>query len=119
MTVPAARSTDGMPVTLYRIKAVDGRGKTCAKSWTLPCYYRAVDQETVELTLTGLASGEYKLIVTAENAYGDASEHVEAQAAMDDGGCPYCHEPHEGFAGKIVLFFHKIAWFFTNLFGKK
>ena len=119
VTVPAANTTDGMPVTLYRIKAVDGRGKVCATGWTLPCYYRAVDQETVELTVTGLASGEYKLVVTAENAYGDVSEPLEAQAAVDDGGCPYCHQPHEGFWGKIVLFFHRIAWFFANLFGKK
>ena len=118
VTVPAARSTDGMPVTLYRIRAVDASGRTAAKSWTLPCYYRAVEQETVELILTGLASGEYRLIVTAENAYGDVSEPVEAQAAVDDGGCPYCHQAHEGFSGRLVLFFHKIAWFFTRLFGK-
>ena len=112
----------GVRVALMRLTvpfaAVDGRGKTVAKSWTLPCYYRAVEQETVELTVTGLASGEYTLVVTAENAYGDASEPVEAQVTVDDGGCPYCHQAHEGFSGKLVLFFHKIAFFFTRLFGK-
>ena len=31
--------------------------------------------------------------------------------------CPYCHQPHTGFIGKIVGFFHRIAYFFKNLFS--
>ena len=116
--VPVAASADGMPVTLYRIKATDRFGITRSKSWTLPCYYRAVTQETVELTLTGLTDGEYTVSVTAENAYGMVSAPVEARVTVTDGECPYCHERHEGVSGKIVLFFHQIAYFFTRLFGK-
>ena len=117
VSVPAAASADGMPVTFYRVKAVNKAGVTVAKSWTLPCYYRAVEQETVELTLTGLFTGEYTISVTAENAYGDASAPVTATVNVDDAECPYCHKTHEGFFGKITLFFHKIAIFFANLFG--
>ena len=89
VTVPVANSTDGMPVTLYRVKAVDNRGKVCAKGWTLPCYYRAVEQETVELTLTGLFTGEYTVSVTAENAYGDASAPVTATVSASAITPPY------------------------------
>ena len=32
--------------------------------------------------------------------------------------CKYCHKPHTGFFGKIVGFFHNIAYFFAHLFGK-
>ena len=32
--------------------------------------------------------------------------------------CKYCHQPHTGFFGKIVGFFHSIAYFFAHLFGK-
>ena len=117
VSVPAAASADGMPVTLYRVKATNKAGITVAKSWTLPCYYRAVEQATVELTLNGLFTGEYTINVTAENAYGDVSAPVKATVNVDEGECPYCHQTHEGFFGKIALFFHKIAYFFTKLFG--
>ncbi len=32
--------------------------------------------------------------------------------------CPYCHQPHTGFLGKIIGFFHRIAYFFKNLFNR-
>ena len=32
--------------------------------------------------------------------------------------CKYCHQPHTGFWGKIVGFFHNIAYFFAHLFGR-
>lgn len=39
--------------------------------------------------------------------------------SSDDGNrCKYCGQVHEGFWGKIVGFFHKIAYFFAHLFGK-
>ena len=117
VSVPAAASADGMPVTLYRVKATNKAGVTVAKSWTLPCYYRAVEQDTVELTLTGLFTGEYTVSVTAENAYGDVSAPVKATVNVAEGECPYCHKTHEGFFGKITLFFHKIAYYLTQLFG--
>ena len=117
-TAPRATSTDGMPVVLYRIRAVDAKGKTVAEDWTLPCYYRAVKQTEIELALTGLEAGEYTVTVTAENAYGMESTPLSAKVTVDDGGCPYCHERHEGFFGPLVLFFHRVAFFFSRLFGK-
>ncbi len=32
--------------------------------------------------------------------------------------CPYCGGQHTGFFGSIVAFFHRIAYFFRNLFAK-
>ena len=32
--------------------------------------------------------------------------------------CPLCHEHHTGFFGKIVGFFHRIIYFFKNLFSR-
>ena len=32
--------------------------------------------------------------------------------------CPLCGETHQGFPGVLVGFFHKIIWFFKNLFQK-
>lgn len=36
----------------------------------------------------------------------------------DSGKCKYCGETHTGFWGKIVQFFHNIAYFFRNLFRR-
>lgn len=37
----------------------------------------------------------------------------------EGGKCPYCGQRHTGFFGGIVGFFHRIAYFFKNLFGGK
>ncbi len=116
-TVPAAKSTDGMPVVLYRYKVINKLGITEKKGWVLPSYYTAGEQETIDLKMTGLAAGDYKIEVIAETAYGVDSEPLTAEVTIDDGGCPYCHEPHEGFAGFFIAIYHYIAWFFTNLFS--
>ena len=31
--------------------------------------------------------------------------------------CPYCHSSHTGAFGGLIAFFHKILYFFANLFG--
>ena len=33
--------------------------------------------------------------------------------------CKWCSQPHEGFFGKLVGFFHSILYFFAHLFGKR
>ena len=114
--IPAADSADGMPVFLYRIKTVNKLGLTVAESWTLAKYYRAVEQNTVDIRLTGLPKGDYTVEIVAETAYGVASEPLTVQITVDDDGCPYCNQPHEGFTGFFIAIGHYIAWFFTNLF---
>ena len=78
LTVPAARSTDGMEIVLYRAAAYSADGEEAAATWTIPCYYRAVEQKTVSLRLSGLAKGTYEVRVVAETAYGVQSEPLTA-----------------------------------------
>ena len=118
ITVPAAASKDGMPVVLYRANAKNSLGIKSADTWTLPSYYRAVEQDEIELNLFGLPKGDYTVSVVAENAYGGDSEALEATVTVTEDGCPYCHESHEGFIGFFTLIFHNIAYFFAHLFGQ-
>ena len=37
----------------------------------------------------------------------------------DEGLCKWCGQPHTGFFGKLVGFFHSILYFFAHLFGKR
>lgn len=83
VTVPAAKSTDGEPVVLYRVTAKNKLGLPVSKNWTLPYYYRAIEQNEIELTLTGLPQGEYTISVAAENAYGKQSAPVETKAQIN------------------------------------
>ena len=99
ITVPAAASTDGMPVVLYRAAAKNSLGVTVAKTWVMPSYYRAVEQDTVTLSLSGLASGDYTVVVTAENAYGTASAPITAAVTV------------EGETGIRYLFSRIAQWF--------
>ena len=83
VTVPAARSSDGMPVVLYRAKAVDRFGYVAAREWALPSYYRAVPQNTVTLDLQPLAKGTYTVTVVAETAYGVQSEPLKTVVEVE------------------------------------
>ncbi|MCR5522401.1 MAG: metallophosphoesterase [Clostridia bacterium] len=116
--VPAAKSTDGMPVVLYRAKVKNSIGITVADTWTLPKYYIATEQDEIEIDVYGLKKGDYTVTVVAETAYGIDSDALEARVTVTDEGCPYCHEPHEGFAGFFTLIYHYVAYFFAHLFGK-
>ncbi len=116
--VPAAKSADGMPVVLYRIKAADKLGVTKAESWTLPKYYIATEQNEIELDIKGLSKGEYSISVVAETAYGVDSDALTASLTVTENGCPYCGEAHEGIGGAFMLFFHRVAYFFAHLFGQ-
>ena len=85
VTVPAAQSTDGMPVVLYRLAVKTSYGLTAEKLWYLPHYYVAEGEQTITFTVDGLAKGNYKLRVTAETAYGVKSEPVKGEATLDSG----------------------------------
>ena len=107
-----------MPVVLYRAYAKNSLGIRAADTWTLPSYYRAVEQDEVELVIKGLPKGDYTVSVVAENAYGMDSAALEGEFTVTEPGCPYCGEKHEGFAGFFILLFHNIAYFFAHLFGQ-
>ena len=110
VTVPAARSTDGMPVVLYRIYAKNSMGMTVAKNWVMPSYYRAVEQDTIDLELSGLGAGEYTIGVVAENAYGMQSAPVEAKVTVES------ENTFQSFLDQIAQFFNLIKDFFIQLF---
>ena len=78
LKAPAARSADGMPVVLYRVRAYDAAGNEAASAWTIPKYYVAGEETAVTLRLSGLPKGTYELRVTAETAYGAESEPLTA-----------------------------------------
>ncbi len=82
ITAPAAQSADGMPIVLYRAYAKNSCGGLVAKSWTLPKYYLATQQNEIELELEGLSEGEYTVCVVAETAYGVQSLPLEAKVAV-------------------------------------
>ena len=81
-TVPAARSADGMPVTLYRASAYDQYGNEAASAWTLPKYYVAGKEKNVTVRLTDLPKGTYEIRVVAETAYGVDSEPLTAEITV-------------------------------------
>ena len=99
-----------MPVVLYRVYAKNSLGMTVAKNWTLPSYYRAVDQKTIDLTLTGLADGEYTVGVVAENAYGGQSEHIECKVQISGDNA------FKTLFARIAQLFRNLKDFFTHLF---
>lgn len=90
----------------------------------------------VTLQPTATAAGEKTYTATAEfngEIYTDTRKEVlPATGETDDPGeqdtpdapsgqalCKWCGEPHTGFWGKIVGFFHSILYFFAHLFGKR
>lgn len=102
ITTPVAQSTDGMPIVLYRAWAKNKAGVTAAKTWTLPQYYRAVQQTEVTLKLEGLAAGDYTVCVVAETAYGLQSKPVEQKISVEG-------------QNPLLNIFNRIGLFFRNL----
>ena len=115
LTVPAAQSTDGMPVVLYRAAAVDEKGKQVASAWTLPRYYTADTQETITLRLSDLPDGAYTVRVTAQNAYNKTSAPLETTFAVGSGTITDDAGGSAGGSG-ISGFFQRIAQWFRDLF---
>lgn len=110
VTVPAAASQDGMPVVLYRAELKTKSGKSCDKVWALPPYYRAAKSTSATLEFTDLPAGEYTVFVTAENAYGKASEPLELTVTVDGS------KGLKAAGTRIAHAFGKIKDFFANLF---
>lgn len=73
ISFPAAVSTDGMPVFLYRIKLTDESGKTVYSGYKINNYWSVNEDKTVEFTVDKEASNAY---VCAENAYGMQSGKI-------------------------------------------
>ncbi len=73
VSFPAAVSTDGMPVFLYRIKLTDETGKTVYSGYKINNYWSANEDKTVEFTVEKEAFSAY---VCSENAYEMQSEKI-------------------------------------------
>lgn len=100
--VAPAKSTDGMPIVLYRAFATDTSGKVISKTWTMPWYCIADAPDTVKLTLQGLGKGTYTLSVVAETAYGVQSEALKTELTLT--------EP-----GQCAAFFTRVDLWLTHL----
>ncbi len=102
VTVPLAKSADGMPVVLYRAYAANSLGIREGKGWKMPSYYRATDQSEITLDIGGLAPGEYTVSVVAVNAYGGESEPISAKVTV-------------GGKSGFDFIFYKIGFVFDNI----
>ena len=77
VTAPAAKSTDGMAIFIYRAYVYDAEGNMIAEAKTLNDYYVAHPSETIEIELGKLPEGAVKVSVIAENCYGIQSAPIE------------------------------------------
>ena len=82
VTVPAAKSTDGMEIVLYRAAAFAADGSEIANTWTIPKYYVAQDEPVVTLQLSLKQTGTYEIRVVAETAYGVQSAPLTTTVTM-------------------------------------
>lgn len=73
ISFPAAVSTDGMPVFLYRIKLTDESGKTVYSGYKINNYWSVNEDKMIEFTVDKEAFSAY---VCAENAYGMQSGKI-------------------------------------------
>ena len=76
---PKAKSTDGMPVFVYRAYVYDENGNMISKDKTVPSYYLYEPEEIVTTNLGKLTKGRYKIKVFAENCYKIKSEPIETE----------------------------------------
>ena len=82
---------------------------------------------TVTAQPTATQPGERTYTATAEfggKTYTDVKTEVlpatgEPDTPSGDNLCKWCGQPHTGFFGKLVGFFHSILYFFAHLFGKR
>ena len=111
VTAPKAQSTDGEPIVLYRAYAKNSMGALVSKTWTLPKYYRAIEENEIELTLGGLSEGEYTVSVIAENAYGMQSEPIETTVEIP------AESGIRAVLARIMYVFECIKKFFVQLFA--
>ena len=76
---PKAKSTDGMPVFVYRVYVCDEKGNEIYQGKTLPSYYLYEIEDIVATSLGKLSEGRYKIRVFAENCYKIKSEPIEKE----------------------------------------
>ncbi len=74
--VPAAESTDGMPIFLYRAYVYDAEGNEVTSAYALPNYYSATVKDSCKIEIGKLQKGNYTIEVVAETAYGVQSEPI-------------------------------------------
>ena len=68
--VDEAKSTDGMPIVLYRAFAYAEDGTLLAKTWTMPEYYIIDGENEIVLDLGKVDAEKFTVEVVAETAYG-------------------------------------------------
>ena len=78
LTFPAAESTDGFPVFLYRAFFKDKNGETLSSDFVLHEYWFAHEKPTYTCTLE-IPKDAALLTVTAENAYGMTSAALKKE----------------------------------------
>lgn len=74
---PAAESTCGFPIFIYRVFVEDMNGKILKEIKNIPAYYLYGAENKFSTCLDILSSGKYKIKVFAENAYGTRSDTLE------------------------------------------
>lgn len=72
--LPVAKSTDGMPIFLYRAYVYDADGNEVASQWALPKYYSYTQKDNIKIKIKDLKKGKYTVKVVAETAYGVQSQ---------------------------------------------
>jgi len=83
VNIPAAKSTDGKIIFIYRVNVLNAVGKSVGSFWELSGYYFTPSPETVSVNIGKLEKGTYTLKCVAENAYGMQSEPVTAALTVN------------------------------------
>ena len=98
----------------------------------MPATCTSVGKKTYTCTVCGATKPEDIPKIAHRDANGDGlcdygcgtsmggQTEQPTEPSQPSGGdkCPLCGETHTGFFGKIVGFFHRIAYFFRNLFNR-
>ena len=74
---------------------------------------------TYTCTLCGESYTETMPVIDHDDANNDGLCDMCNSMMTGDNRCKYCGKIHKGFGGFFVKIFHNIAYFFSNLFGKK
>lgn len=74
---PAAESTCGFPVFIYRVFVEDMNGNVLNKIKNIPAYYLYGAENKFSTSLGILQKGKYRIRVIAENVYGALSDALE------------------------------------------
>ena len=80
VTVDEAKSTDGMPIVLYRAFAYAEDGTLLAKTWTMPEYYIVDGEDEIVLDLGKIEAESFTVEVVAETAYGVQSAPLSVES---------------------------------------